>query len=73
MAGLDAALNQAGYRDDGLPASFGPWANAWSPAWVDSSSRASHGQVVRHYVPLVRETQGVPAGDAHERPLSSQP
>ena len=33
MTTLDAALDQAGYRDDGLPISFGPWANAWSPIW----------------------------------------
>lgn len=73
MAGLDAALNQAGYRADGLLASFGPWANAWSPAWLDSSSRIPDGQTVANDALPNRQAPRLAAGDTQQRPLSGRP
>jgi len=66
MAHIDEVLDQAGYRDDGLPVSSGPWANAWSPAWESFPIRAIREEPVPRMAPLPWEAEDVSAAEAQK-------
>ena len=69
MGDLEKALDQAGYRDDGVPVSFGPWANAWYPAWESPPPRGVSAQTFSTIDALPREVQGVSTPDGQKVPL----
>jgi len=72
MTTLDAALDQAGYRDDGLPISFGPWANAWCPVWESTALPRAHRAMYFVVDAVSREAQGLAIPHATNVPIRSE-